>query len=97
MPRHHLGRTGRGGYGAGLSPQLVRIRVLKYRVYLEKDEDRVNVARFPGLPGCGSERHTCPEATANIREAMEGYLASLRAHGDPVRPRIQEEIIEVAG
>jgi predicted RNase H-like HicB family nuclease len=36
------------------------------------------------------------EATANIREAIEGYLKSLRKHGDPLPPSI-EEVIEVAG
>jgi predicted RNase H-like HicB family nuclease len=37
------------------------------------------------------------EATANIREAIEGYLKSLKKHGDPVPPSILEEVIEVAG
>jgi antitoxin HicB len=37
------------------------------------------------------------EATENIHEAIEGYLKSLRKHGDPVPPSILEEVIEVAG
>jgi predicted RNase H-like HicB family nuclease len=36
------------------------------------------------------------EATENIREAIEGYLKSLRKHGDPLPPSILEEVIEVA-
>jgi antitoxin HicB len=34
---------------------------------------------------------------ANIREAMEGYLESLRAHGEPIPPSISEEVVEIPG
>jgi antitoxin HicB len=69
---------------------------MRYRVYLEQDEDGVFVASCPALPGCISQGHTRAEASSNIREAIEGYIKSLRKHGDPVPPSIQEEIIEVA-
>jgi len=69
---------------------------MRYRVYLEPDEDGVFVATCPALPGCISQGRTRAEATANIREAIEAYLASLRKHGDPVPPSILEEVIEVA-
>jgi antitoxin HicB len=70
---------------------------MRYRVYLEPDEDGVFVATCPTLPGCVSQGQTRAEATANIREAIEGYLKSLKKHGDPVPPSILEEVIEVAG
>ena len=70
---------------------------MKYRVYLEPDEDGVFVATRPTLPGCVSQGRSRAEATANIREAIEGYLKSLKKHGDPVPPSILEEVIEVAG
>jgi antitoxin HicB len=57
------------------------MRVMKYRVYLEPDEDGVFVATCPALPGCVSQGKTRAEATANTREALEGYLKSLRKHG----------------
>ena len=57
---------------------------MKYRVYLEQDEDGVFVATCPALPGCVSQGQTPAEATANIQEAIEGYLKSLVKHGDPV-------------
>jgi antitoxin HicB len=63
---------------------------MKYRVYLEPDEDGVFVASCPGLPGCVSEGRTRAEATTNVRDAIEGYLKSLRKHGDPVPPCIVE-------
>ena len=55
------------------------------------------VATCPALPGCVSQGRTRSEATGNIREAIEGYLQSLKKHGDPVPPSILEEVIEVAG
>ncbi|MGZ8997122.1 MAG: type II toxin-antitoxin system HicB family antitoxin [Rhodospirillales bacterium] len=69
---------------------------MKYRVLIEPDEDGVFVAHVPALPGCVSQGASRDEALANIREAIEGYLESLRAHDDPIPPPISEEIIEVA-
>jgi antitoxin HicB len=68
---------------------------MKYRVYLEQDGDGAFVATCPALPGCVSQGRTRSEATENIREAIEGYLESLKKHGDPVPPSIFEEVIEV--
>jgi predicted RNase H-like HicB family nuclease len=61
---------------------------MKYRVCLEPDEDGVFVATCPALPGCISQGHTRAEATGNIRDAIEGYLKSLRKHGDAVPPSV---------
>jgi predicted RNase H-like HicB family nuclease len=69
---------------------------MKYRVLLEQDEDGMYVAQVPALPGCISQGGTRQEALANIREAMEGYLASLEAHGEPIPPSISEELVEIA-
>lgn len=57
---------------------------MKYRIYLEPDEDGVVVASCPALPGCVSEGRTPAEATQNIREAIESYLKSLKKHAEPV-------------
>lgn len=70
---------------------------MRYRVYLEPDEDGVFVATCPALPGCVSQGPTRAEATENIREAIETYLSSLRKHGDPIPPSIIEEVVEVSG
>jgi len=69
---------------------------MRYRVVIEQDEDGVFIAEVPSLPGCVSQGGTRFEALANIREAVEVYLESLAAHGEPVPPGISEEIIKVA-
>ncbi len=38
----------------------------------------------PSLPGCISEGDTLEEALANIKEAIELYIETLEAHGEPV-------------
>ncbi len=69
---------------------------MKYRALIEQDEDGMFVAEVPALPGCISQGRTREEALLNIQEAIAAYLESLKAHGEPVPPSINEEIIEVA-
>jgi predicted RNase H-like HicB family nuclease len=64
---------------------------VKFRVVLQSDEDGVIVAEVPALPGCISQGATREEAVDNIREAIAGYLDSLKAHGDPIPLPIDEE------
>jgi predicted RNase H-like HicB family nuclease len=68
---------------------------MRYRVIVEQDEDGVFVAECPALPGCVSQGATRAEALANIRDAIAGYLESLRKHDEPVPPSIFEETVEV--
>jgi len=68
---------------------------MKYRVLIEQDEDGVFVAEVPALPGCISQGKTRAEALKNVQEAIGAYLESLKAHGEPIPPSIDEEVIEV--
>ena len=68
---------------------------MKYRVLIEQDEDGVYVVQVPSLPGCISQGKTRAEALSNIKEAIEAYLESLRAHDEPIPPSIEEETVEV--
>jgi predicted RNase H-like HicB family nuclease len=69
---------------------------MKYRVLIEQDEDGVFVAEVPSLPGCISQGRTRQEAVENIKEAIQAYLESLDARGEPIPPAIAEELVEVA-
>lgn len=69
---------------------------MRYRIFIEQDEDGIFVAECPSLPGCISQGKTRKEAINNIQDAIEGYLESLKKHAEPIPPSIQEEIIEVA-
>jgi predicted RNase H-like HicB family nuclease len=72
------------------------INTMRYRVVIEQDEDGMFVAECPALPGCISQGRTRDEAVSNIKDAIEGYLASLKKHGEPIPHPITEEIIEVS-
>jgi predicted RNase H-like HicB family nuclease len=69
---------------------------VKFRVIVEPDEDGIFVATVPSLPGCVSQGSSRAEALQNVREAIEGYLESLRDRGDPIPPAINEEVIDIA-
>jgi predicted RNase H-like HicB family nuclease len=69
---------------------------VKYRVLIEQDEDGVFVAKVPSLPGCISQGKTRKEALTNIKDAIDGYLASLKKHKEPIPPAIDEELVEVS-
>jgi predicted RNase H-like HicB family nuclease len=69
---------------------------MKYRIIIEQDEDGMYVAECPALPGCISQGKTREEALENIRDAIKGYLESLRKHDEPIPPSIEEEIVEVS-
>jgi len=69
---------------------------MKYRIVIEQDEDGMFVAECPSLPGCISQGKTRQEALDNIKDAIEGFLASLKKHNEPIPPSIQEEMVEVS-
>jgi predicted RNase H-like HicB family nuclease len=67
---------------------------MQFLVRLEKDEDGYVVAECPALPGCLTQGKTREEALANIKDAIEGYLVSLRKHGEPL-PEAEVTSVEV--
>ena len=68
---------------------------MKFRVILERDEDGFFAAECPSLPGCISQGKTRIEAIKNIKDAINGYLESLKKHNEPIPPSIEEDVVEV--
>jgi antitoxin HicB len=75
---------------------LIGEKIMKYRIFIDQDEDGVFVAECPSLPGCISQGKTRKQAVENIQDAIRGYLESLEKHDEPIPPSIDEEIVEVA-
>lgn len=69
---------------------------MKFRIIIEQDEDGNYIAQCPTLPGCISQGKTREEALTNIKDAIYGYLASLKKHDEPIPPAIEEETVEVS-
>ena len=55
-----------------------------FTVIVEREEGGGYHAFCPALRGCHTQGDTLDEALANVREAIEVYLESLRAHGEPL-------------
>ena len=68
---------------------------MNFRIIIEQDENGVFVSEVPSLPGCISQGKTRAEALANIKDAIKGYLSSLKKHNEPIPPSISEEIVKV--
>jgi predicted RNase H-like HicB family nuclease len=75
---------------------IIYLKTMKFRVIVQPDEDGIFVAECPTLPGCISQGNTRSEAITNIKDAIQGYLASINKHGEPIPSPINEEIVEVA-
>ena len=56
---------------------------MKYAVVIERTPNNY-AAYVPDLPGCISVGATEAEVLANIREAIELHLDSMREDGDPI-------------
>ncbi len=54
------------------------------QVIIYSGEDGYFVAECPSLPGCISQGKTKEEAIANIKEAMDGYIAALEEDGKSI-------------
>lgn len=54
------------------------------QVIIFPGEDGYWVAECPSLPGCISQGKTKAETLANIREAIQGYIAALQEDGLPI-------------
>jgi antitoxin HicB len=69
----------------------------RFRVILEPNELGGYTAIVPLLPGCISEGDTKEETLANIKEAIELYIESLRVDGEPIptEEAVEEAVVEV--
>lgn len=68
---------------------------MHYKVVLSKDEDGQYAVECLDLPGCVSQGKTKVEALKNIKDAIQGYLTSLKKHGEKI-PEVTAEVIGVS-
>lgn len=72
--------------------------IMKLKVILEAEEEGGYSVYCPALPGCYSQGDTVEEALANIREAIQLYIETLKDLGKPISmsdPEILVEAVEV--
>ena len=66
----------------------------EYTVVIHPDETGGYWTEVPSLPGCGSQGETFEEAIAMTKDAIEGPLETLTAHGKPL-PDEREVFVKV--
>lgn len=67
-----------------------------FRVVITPDEDGWFVAECVDLPGCVSQGKSESEAIENVRDAIRGYIESLKKHGEPLPPLQDKHFVELA-
>jgi predicted RNase H-like HicB family nuclease len=55
-----------------------------YNIVLRPEPEGGYTALVPALPGCVTYGRTVVEARAMVKDAISGYIASLRKHKDPI-------------
>lgn len=65
------------------------------QVIIYPGEDGYWVAECPSLPGCISQGATKEDTIANVKEAIQGYIAALQEDGLPI-PEERFEALLVA-
>ncbi|HXM21475.1 MAG TPA: type II toxin-antitoxin system HicB family antitoxin [Terriglobales bacterium] len=55
-----------------------------YNIMLWPEPEGGYTAIMPALPGCVTYRRTLPEARKMAKDAISGYVKSLREHKEPV-------------
>lgn len=56
----------------------------RYNIMLRPEPEGGYTALVPALPGCVTYGRTLDEARAMAKDAISGYIASLRKHKDPI-------------
>jgi antitoxin HicB len=68
------------------------VLTLDYLIVVRPDADGGYWTDVPTLPGCGSQGETVDEAVEMTKDAILGYIESLKKHGEEPPP---EETIAV--
>ena len=71
--------------------------MLRYTVILVPEEEGGYSVEVPALPGCYTQGETREEAVPMVKEAIELYLESCKAHGEPIPEEegVESLIVEV--
>lgn len=61
-----------------------KLKIAKYTAIFEPAEEGGYVVTVPALPGCITEGDTFEAAVEMVKDAIKGYIESLKKHGEPI-------------
>ena len=64
------------------------MKIKNYTVILRSEPDGGYTAIVPSLPACVTYGETIEEAKNMVKDAIEGYLVSLKKHGEVIPEEI---------
>lgn len=70
-------------------------KILRYTAIFEPAEEGGYVVTVPTLPGCVTEGDTLEEAMEMVKDAISGYIASLKKHGEPIPQESGPSLVSV--
>ena len=62
----------------------MKLRTLHYTIVLHTEPEGGFTVTVPSLPGCVSYGRDLDEAKTMAEDAISGYVASLKKHGEPI-------------
>jgi len=65
---------------------------LHFNIIFRPEPEGGFTAMVPALPGCVTHGRTLAEAKTMVKDAIGGYIESLRKHGEPI-PTDEETLI----
>lgn len=68
-------------------------KILEYTAIFEPAQEGGYVVSIPALPGCATQGDTFEEATDNIKDAIQGYLAVLKEEKEEIPQEKQSVVI----
>lgn len=71
------------------------MKTYTYRIIIEPDERNTYHAYVPALPGCHTWGTTLEETRKNMRDAIDVYVRTLIADGEPVPEDKGIEVVEM--
>ena len=67
-------------------------KILEYTAIFEPAEEGGYVVSVPALPGCVTQGETFEEASAMVKDAIDGYLSVLKEEGEDI-PQERPEVV----
>jgi antitoxin HicB len=64
----------------------------RYNILLRPEPEGGFTASVPALPGCVTYGRTLSEARQMAKDAISGYIGSLKKHGEPI-PTDEETLV----